>query len=287
MLRASGIRPRGSSSAKVFESLDVNADGVLERSEFLLLQEMKARLEEAWVMEVESSAALPSSSRSSSSSSTSLPTAQFKNAAAERLASERLAIFDSVADSTNVSTRVAAFASYALPALDLVPQSWTMTATGGLQDFFATTAATAGSTVSSHSVHGLEQALGSAAALYHALPFSGLIAYLIVSNLAGTISQPRLARFSARHAIILDILASFAIPIIESSGSQYAPLARPAFAFVVAASAIAAAFGMSANFVPITGTLTKKFTDDYDEKIRLFVATSADQDSDDTTSKRL
>jgi hypothetical protein len=266
-LRASGLRPRGGSAEAAFQALDANGDGVLQRDEFVSLPALKARLEEAWTLE----AALTTESSST-----------VKDAKLEELGEERVAVFESLANSTAAGARIAAVTAYALPLLDAVPQAWAGAPSNDyLNDFIL---GVSNQAAPESSINAVQQALGSAATVYHALPFSGLIIFFVLSSLASNAAAPRLARFSARHAIILDIAASLLLPLAEGSGSPYAHFARPAFEALVAASAVAAALGTSASFVPVTGQLTKKFTDDYDETARRIIKATTAIDSDANNS---
>jgi len=217
------------------KALDENEDGVLQPDEMVPLGEMRSRLEDEWRKD--------------------RAAASREEAAARRLEDEddtrreRLDAFDAVANKTDAATRAIGVASYLLPALDTIPPP---------------------------SPEAMASALGPLEQLsvaYHNFPFSGLLVFILLSNVASNAAAPRLQRFSARHAIVLDLASAVGLPLALALGGPGAlDPARLAFAGLILASVGLTAFGVEPGLVPGTGQLTKKFTDDFDSTVRQVIS---------------
>ena len=95
----------------------------------------------------------------------------------------------------------------------------------------------------------------------------------MLSNVASNAAAPRLQRFSARHAIVLDLASAVGLPLALALGGPGAlDPARLAFAGLILASVGLTAFGVEPGLVPGTGQLTKKFTDDFDSTVRQVIS---------------
>lgn len=228
----------------ILRELDANADGVLQRDEMISVASFRDRLEKSY------------------RSQQAVENAERQKGDFEDTTQERLEIWEAVANRTTASSRLVAAAAYLLPALDALPYSLTPPGTGS-------------SPVIDAAVAGIVQA----AVAFRALPFSGLIAFLALSALAGNVARPRIERFAARHAILMDLAAVIVLPIFTAVAPQNAAVAASTVEFIVLISAIAAVVaGANADFVPGTGTLTKKFTNDFDASVKNLIqsATAAE-----------
>ncbi|KAJ1447509.1 hypothetical protein M885DRAFT_542495 [Pelagophyceae sp. CCMP2097] len=243
---------------QVFATLDANDDGVLQRSELQPVETIRRRLEGIWAAE----RALRTTSAA----------AENTEAGFKQLTQERLDAFESAANLTTGPARIAACLAYTLPALDAAPFSFVQNGVPPLDGFApaADAVATGGVDAFAPFVDVARQIVE----VYHAVPFSGLIVFLGLSSLAGNAGAPRLARFAARHAIILDVAAAVVLPILDTQApGPYVGAARPIFIGIVALCAVSSALGVRANFLPLSGTLTTKLTNDYESAItRMIVA---------------
>lgn len=224
----------------ILKELDVNADGVLSREEMIPVRDFQSKLEAQFR---ESQAA---------------QLRKVREADVDTSAAERLAAFESVANKTAPLTRLGAIVCYTLPLLDAIPID-------ALLNRFEPNA--------------LTSLLVGAYATYHALPGSGLIIFLILSGAAANAAAPRLTRFAARHAIILDLVAALLLPLVyRFAGAPTDIAVAGVFELLVLTCIVAAGFGSNADFVPGSGTLTKRFTDDFESGIKNFItnATAAE-----------
>eukprot|EP00629_Pelagomonadales_sp_RCC1024_P012057 CAMPEP_0119274940 /NCGR_PEP_ID=MMETSP1329-20130426/12964_1 /TAXON_ID=114041 /ORGANISM="Genus nov. species nov., Strain RCC1024" /LENGTH=386 /DNA_ID=CAMNT_0007275295 /DNA_START=124 /DNA_END=1284 /DNA_ORIENTATION=+ len=218
---------------QLVKALDVNEDGVLQPEEFVPLADLRARLEDQW--------------RADRSREIEAQSQANQEAEVEATRAERLEAFEAIANKTDAATRVFSASAYLLPLLDILPPP---------------SEATLGSALGP-----LEQL----SIAYHGFPFGGLLVFILLSNAASNAAAPRLQRFSARHAIVLDLASAVGLPLLFAF-EPTRPFARPLFAALVAASVAGAALGKEASLVPGTGQLTKKFTDDYDATIRTVIS---------------
>lgn len=228
----------------ILRELDANADGVLQREEMISVASFRDRLEKSY------------------RSQQAIENAERQKDDFEDTTQERLEIWEAVANRTSAPSRLVAAAAYLLPALDALPYSLPPPGTGS-------------SPVVDAAVAGIVQA----AVAFRALPFSGLIAFLVLSALAGNVARPRLERFAARHAILMDLAAVIVLPVFTALAPKNAAVAATSIEVVILISALAAALaGINADFVPGTGTLTKKFTDDFDASVKNLIqsATAAE-----------
>ena len=245
--------------ADLLKDLDVNADGRLDRSELTLgVDEMKRRLEESWNDE-RNAVQLEQQLRES-----------------QALATSNVDVYEGVANQTDAAARLVSMAAYLLPLFDALPFS--LPPPGGADTAVA---------------HVVAQAAG----LYHAVPFSGLLAIIALNFVASDASASRLARFSARHAILLDLVAVFPLQLyaLVQPGNAFVPgTALEAF---VLASTVAAVFGANAGFIPGTGRLAKQYIDNFDNSVKAFLTSASaadlskffggdDDDSSTTTKKK-
>lgn len=225
----------------ILKDLDANADGVLQREEFVTVSSFRERLQKEYKSEKESVAK-------------ERRQIQLKNETQFRLQQ-----FETIANSTSVPSRFVAALAYLLPALDALPYSIPPPSSP------VTDAAVA--------------PLVSAAIAFRALPFSGILAFLALSSIAGNFARPRLERFAARHAIVMDISCVLALPLLAAiAPPSVSPVAASAFEALVLVSAVAAFAGVNAGFVPLTGQLTTKFTEEGETAIKNIIesATTAD-----------
>ncbi|KAJ8611370.1 hypothetical protein CTAYLR_006480 [Chrysophaeum taylorii] len=224
----------------ILQELDTNADGVLQREEFVPLADFRAKLERDY-------RAARDEEREQQSA-----------ALFDRTAADRLDAFESVANKTSPLTNLAAAVCYLLPTLDGVPIDAIVTAT---------------------EPNPLTALIAGAYATYRALPASSIVVFLILSTAAGNAAAPRLIRFAARHAIILDLVAALALPLAYRFTPPSVELVTGGlFELAVATCVVAALLGINADFLPGTGTLTKYFIDEFDANIRRFIgnATAAE-----------
>lgn len=224
----------------ILKELDVNADGVLSREEMIPVRDFQSKLEAQFR---ESQAA---------------QLREVRETDVDKTAAERLAAFESVANKTALLTRLGAILCYTLPLLDAIPID-------ALLNRFDPNA--------------LTSFLVGAYATYHVLPGSGLIIFLILSGAAANAAAPRLTRFAARHAIILDIVAALLLPLVyRFAGAPADVIVAGVFEVLVLTCIVAAGLGSNADFVPGTGTLTKRFTDEFENGIKNFItnATAAE-----------
>lgn len=172
---------------KAVASLDANGDGVLQIDEFVPLRDLRARLEDAW--------------RLDRADKNAAAQAEGRVADDDKIRAERLDQFEAVSNKTDASARAVSALAYLLPALDILPPPLRTDALLG----------TVPTSVPGTALDAIQQVN----LLYHSIPFSGLLAFVLCSNLASNAAAPRLARFSARHAIVLDLAASVAIPLAD------------------------------------------------------------------------
>ena len=229
---------QGEGLEKILQELDVNADGVLQREEMISVESFKDRLERNFRDQKKSSDGVSA------------------KATVEAAVAERFAAFESIRNSTGAAARFGAFVAYCIPLIDGIPVELIQQSDPSASNPLAVL-------------------LVSAWVFYRSFPASGLLAFIALSAVASNAGAPRLVRFAARHAIILDIIAAVLIPLSERVAPPPFDLATAlVFEALVLASALGAVFGKDADFLPGTGTLTKKFTDDYDDSIRSFIRAS-------------
>jgi len=226
---------QGEALRGILQDLDANADGVLQRDEMISVDSFRERLEKNF-----------RDKRVLDQKVTAKETV-------EKAVQERFAAFEAIANSTNVSTRAVAFLCFVLPLVDAIPVDLLTNAPP----------------------NPLSVAAVGAWVAYRNFPASGLVVFVILSAIASNAANPRLSRFAARHAIVLDFVAALVVPLAY----RFAPPPFDAataliFEAAVLACAVAALLGIDSDFIPGTGTLTKKFTDDYDDSVRSFIRAS-------------
>ncbi|KAJ8600449.1 hypothetical protein CTAYLR_001435 [Chrysophaeum taylorii] len=237
----------------VLRDLDANADGALERREMISVEKFRERLERSFREQRQAE--------------------RNETTTEESVADKRIAIWEAVANSTSVDARLVAALAYLLPALEALPYALPPPGVG------------------SPILGGAVAALLQASIAFRALPFSGILALLGLSALASNAGAPRLARFSARHAILLDLVAVVALPLLTALAPQNAAVFATGLEYIVAACTAAALFGgAAADKLPGTGTLAKRFTDDFDATIKSLIKAASDadfsalfEDDDDST----
>ena len=243
---------------RVVASLDGNGDGVLQPSEFVPLKEMRARLEAQW--------------REDRSAASKIASAKSAEEDVERTRRERLDAWEAIANKTDAPARALAVGAYFLPALDILPPAQPV------DDFMASVpvdgllgvGAPEPSAVAA-AANGALRALDKVDVAFHAVPFGGLLAFILLSNLASNAAAPRLARFAARHAIVIDLASAVGLPLLLVNDAS-APYARPLFASIILVSVVASALGVEPSFAPGTGQLTKKFTDDFEAVVKQVIS---------------
>lgn len=243
---------------RVVASLDDNGDGVLQPSEFVPLKEMRARLEAQW--------------REDRSAASKIASAKSAEEDVERTRRERLDAWEAISNKTDAPARALAVGAYFLPALDILPPAQPV------DDFMASVpvdgllgvGAPEPSAVAA-AANGALRALDKVDVAFHAVPFGGLLAFILLSNLASNAAAPRLARFAARHAIVIDLASAVGLPLLLVNDAS-APYARPLFASIILVSVVASALGVEPSFAPGTGQLTKKFTDDFEAVVKQVIS---------------
>jgi len=226
--------------AALLKDLDVNADGVLTRAEMTLgVDAMRARLEKSF------------------SDERDVFMLQKQQSEAATLVESRLEAYEAGANRTDVSVRLVSAAMYLLPFLDALPYS---APPAGLPD---------------GSVEAVGATLTSILALYRAIPFSGVLALVALNFVASNVSAARLTRFSARHAILLDLCAVFALPLYAflQPDTSFVPgtLLEGAVLF---STVLAAVFATKADFLPGTGRLAGKYVQNFDASVKAFLASA-------------
>ena len=226
----------------VFQDLDANRDGTLEREDWVSLTEFRNRLDDWW---------------SQFHPSKKIANSPFMHPAiaAHQRTEKRLQLFEERANETGLAFRLMSFGVYALPALEM----------GRLTEKDL-------------------PFLKSLSDSYFDVPFLCVFALIILFNVAIEYRVPRLLRFHARHALILDLLgAIFLAPAIKVLGTtdattwasglsflaKYASshLLPVSFELLLVACAINALQGQTTAFVPLTGSLAEKMTHDCDQEI--------------------
>ncbi|KAH8063903.1 hypothetical protein JL720_13063 [Aureococcus anophagefferens] len=244
-------------SARKFEALLDDGDR-LERvpPEFVPLKEMRARLEAQW--------------REDRSAASKIASAKSAEEDVERTRRERLDAWEAISNKTDAPARALAVGAYFLPALDILPPAQPV------DDFMASVPVDGLLGVGAGAVRGRVAANGALAldkvdVAFHAVPFGGLLAFILLSNLASNAAAPRLARFAARHAIVIDLASAVGLPLLLVNDAS-APYARPLFASIILVSVVASALGVEPSFAPGTGQLTKKFTDDFEAVVKQVIS---------------
>lgn len=215
----------------ILKDLDANADGVLQREEFVSVASFRDRLEKNYRQQQ----AVENAKRQQS---------DFDDATELRLEQ-----WEGIANRTSLASRLVAAAAYLLPTLDALPYSLPPPSGQPIVD-----AAVA--------------AIIQAAVAFRALPFSGILAFLVLNFLAGNVAAPRLERFAARHAILLDLVAVLLLPLLTYVSPNTAPFAATGFEAIVLVTVLAALAGRNADFLPGTGTLTTRFTNDFEASVK-------------------
>ena len=220
---------------QLVSALDDNKDGVLQPEEFVPLVELRARMEEQF--------------RTDKKEEQTLEREDKKVEEENATRAERLDEFEAAANKTDGTTRALAASAYILPLLDILPPPTQENIQGGL-------------------IAPLEQL----SLAFHGFPFGGLLAFILLSNMASNAAAPRLQRFSARHAIVLDLASAVGLPLTLAGYDGAVPYVRGLFGAYILASVALAAFGKEASLVPGTGQLTKKFIDDFDATVRQVIS---------------
>ena len=220
---------------QLVNALDVNKDGVLQPEEFVPLADLRARLEEQW--------------RADRKEQQSLDREENKLKEENATRAERLGEFEAAANKTDAATRALSASAYLLPLLDILPPP-----------------------TQENIQQGVLAPLEQLSVAYHGFPFGGLLVFILLSNICSNAAAPRLQRFSARHAIVLDLASAIGVPLTLAGYAGADPYVRGAFATAIFASVVLAALGKEASLVPGTGQLTKKFTDDYDATVRQVIS---------------
>ena len=220
---------------QLVNALDVNKDGVLQPEEFVPLADLRARLEEQW--------------RADRKEQQSIDREENKLKEENATRAERLGEFEAAANKTDAATRALSASAYLLPLLDILPPP-----------------------TQENIQQGVLAPLEQLSVAYHGFPFGGLLVFILLSNICSNAAAPRLQRFSARHAIVLDLASAIGVPLTLAGYAGADPYVRGAFATAIFASVVLAAFGKEASLVPGTGQLTKKFTDDYDATVRQVIS---------------
>ena len=239
------------------QSLDENGDGVLQPEEFAPLKELRARLEARW----REDQAVASSARSE----------EALEAEVEATRAERLGAWEAISNSTDAPTRALGVGAYFLPALDILPPPQPVDALLSSVPVDSLLGSDAPAPLGTAVLNPVLGVLDQINLAFHAVPFSGLVAFIVLSNLASNAGAPRLARFAARHAIVIDLASAVGLPLLLVAEAT-APYARPLFAAVIFASVLATALGAEPSFVPVTGQLTKKFTDDFEAVVKQVIS---------------
>ncbi|KAJ8608882.1 hypothetical protein CTAYLR_005279 [Chrysophaeum taylorii] len=215
--------------AHVMRDLDRDNDGSIERDEWVSVPEFRDRLEQIFREEEEEE-----------EEEGTVHAAVLAN----RRILERIELFEKQTNQTGLAARLAAVACYLVPALDLAM-------------------------LPIYKVPVLSPLLVQAAAVYHNVPFSGVLALFVVFNIAIDFKVPRLVRWAARHALIVDLLAIFTLPpAVHALGPEVGALLPTLLEALVLVCAVSALNGNSATWVPLTGQLATKFTDDCDQQIK-------------------
>lgn len=163
--------------------------------------------------------------------------------ARQRHIDRRIKSFEAHTNHTGLDARVLAAICYLLPALEV--------ASYGMMN-----------------VPPITPALVAASSYYQNVPMSGVVLLFALFNVAINYQVPRLVRFAARHACILDLIGAFVLPLamrtVPSPFDVYLPTI---FETTVLACAVTVLQAKMAIFIP-TGQLAEKFTLDCDEQIR-------------------
>lgn len=162
----------------------------------------------------------------------------------------RINSFEEQTNYTGLDARVLAAVCYVLPALEV--------ASYGIVN-----------------VPLITPALVAASSYYQNVPMSGVILLFALFNVAINYEVPRLVRFAARHACILDLIGAFVLPLamhtVPSPFNTYLPTMFETAVFVCVVTVLQAKMAI---FIP-TGQLAEKFTLDCDEQIRDTIRESA------------
>jgi len=173
--------------------------------------------------------------------------------------------FERQANRTGAVARLGAVACYVLPTLE--GAAWTASCFDGVPLISAV--------------------FDSLAAAYRAVsPLGPLAGLVVVVNLALAVSTPRLVRFAANHAVVLDLLAALGLP--RCSGRLFPAL----FHASLLLSVLAALAGKTAKYLPLTGYLGHRLTASWDTQIRAIIAANrhhylaAQQDPDNSPDNK-
>lgn len=232
----------------VFQDLDMNHDGTLERDEFVSLTEFKDRFEQLWTID-------------HPATTTKTPPEEVHPAVAMHKKTEkRLEIFESRASEDGPVFRMLSALTYVLPIVEaghlgIAP------------------------------IPGIAEPLNALSWQYLNTPFAGLIAFIILFNVCIEYRVPRLLRFSARHSIVLDLIAVFVLApltvIIHNAGSPMLDAVLPTgFEALCIFCAGQALLGQTSKSVPLTGWATDKMTADCDQEIIDVIKDVTNLDSD-------
>ena len=248
----------------LLKDLDMNADGVLERKEMILdVPQMRERLERLFREEQDAEASKTMESR------------------AIDLVEKRLETYEKKAGANGLPPRLIGGLVYLLPFLDALPFTLAPQALPGSP------------------TEAVLRTMAQALVLFRTIPFSGILAFIALNYIASNPASPRLARFSARHAILLDI-CTFILPLIALAKPEASFVPGTAIELAVIVSASAAFFGIKADFVPGTGTYAQKFVDNFDNSVKSFLQSAsaaqvtgffgedkdAETDNNDSSSKK-
>jgi len=214
----------------ILEELDANADGALQREEMISIEKFRDRLESDY-------------RQTQTREMAARQQTDFENTTAARLEA-----WEGVANRTSIDARLVAAAAYLLPALDALPYSIPPPEN---QVYDVAVAA-----------------IVQAAVAFRALPFSGILFFLVLSFVAGNVSRPRLERFAARHAILIDLVAVLLLPLLGAVAPDLVPPVGSAVEAATLLAALTALAGFDADFFPGTGTLAKRFTDEFDVSVK-------------------